>query len=126
MPLPHHIITAALLTGAACTAGAHAVQDGGHDAPFTCAVQFDQDGRQLAITARARATRDLQADYDLRIRRRGSGGASDIRQDGAVALHADAPVVLGRASLSAARDAVDVTLTVTADGHTRTCHQSRI
>lgn len=99
---------------------AQAVDAGG----LFCEVTAEPTRNGLLIEAHASANRNVDGEYDLRIRKSGRGGSSDVSQGGFAAIAAGESVTLGQTELSVERGARVHADLVVRDGRGELCRRS--
>lgn len=89
--------------------------------PMRCAVEMNQTGRMVEITARLSADEAIEGTYSLEIHKSSRGGSANMRQGGPFALEAGEDVTLGRSMMSGKPADFDIDFTLDWNGLTLTC-----
>lgn len=124
--LPHPIPAAAMLfisLGVAVAASSSTASSATQTAPLpiSCAVELDDKGRMVEITARLATDEDITGTYSLQIGKSGNGGSSMIRQGGPFDLSAGDNVTLGKTMMNGDPANFDITLTLDWNGMILRC-----
>ncbi|MCP5039005.1 MAG: hypothetical protein GY945_15535 [Rhodobacteraceae bacterium] len=115
--LPHPIPAAAMLLVSLGVAVAASPAAEVVELPMTCAVELNDKGRMVEITARLATDEHITGTYALSI----SSPSSRIRQGGPFDLEAGDDVTLGKTMMSGNPDQFDIDLTLDWDGRELTC-----
>ncbi len=114
--LPHPIPAAAMLLVSIGVAVAASPATEVKDLPLSCAVELNDTGRMVEITARLATDEDITGTYAMTISKSGSGGSSRIRQGGPFELEAGDDVTLGKTMMSGNPDQFDIDFTLDWNG----------
>lgn len=130
-PVPA-VITAVIVTGAACAATlgstpmSTSATTSAKDDPLRCELRLTETDRSsVKLEALAHAGTALRGSYALDIHSSGAGGRSTIRQSGAFDAAAGATVHLGEATVSGTPRTVSADLTLRAGSLERACSHPR-
>lgn len=121
MTTSSYVIAALVITGAACTAGIATSQAQKSAEPMVCELRLSEANRVVTFSAEAEARQPMRGSYQFDIDQRSSGGRATIRQSGEFDLRAGERTVLGEVNLSGRARDFAASLTVRANGQTRTC-----
>ncbi|HHH89695.1 MAG TPA: hypothetical protein ENK45_03915 [Aliiroseovarius sp.] len=119
--IPHPIPAAAALIIALGVGVAASSESAVTPLPLSCAVEMNDTGRMVEITARLAADAPIDGTYSLEIVKHGKGGSAHMRQGGAFDLEAGDDATLGRAMMSGNPQDFDVDFTLEWNGKTLTC-----
>ncbi len=121
MSTSSYVIAALVITGAACTAGIATSQAQKTAEPLVCELRLSEAGRVVTFSAEAEARQAMRGSYQFDIDQRSASGRATIRQGGEFDLGAGERAVLGEVSLSGRKRDFAASLTIKANGQTKTC-----
>ena len=119
--LPHPLPAAVALVVALGVGVAASSETKTTPLPLSCAVEMNQNGRMVEITARLAADQAIEGSYALMISKTGFGNSSKIRQGGRFSLAPGDDVTLGRSMMSGSPEDFDIDFTLEWDGMTLRC-----
>lgn len=115
--LPRPIPAAAMLLVSLGVAVAASPAAEVNELPLTCAVELNDKGRMVEITARLASEEHITGTYALKI----SSSSSRIRQGGPFDLEAGEEVTLGKTMMSGNPENFDIDLTLDWNGMQLSC-----
>lgn len=89
--------------------------------PMQCAVELNDTGTMVEITARLASDEAISGRYSLEIHKSSPSGSANMRQGGAFTLKAGQDVTLGRSVMSGNPEDFDIDFTLEWNGMTLTC-----